>query len=242
MFEHLVRVGCLGHVGRFSSLEPRMFARGTRVVCRTSRGLEVGEILSPVERPVAASSRDARQATPACATPTSATAASQGTALERDETFERAGKLAQVYTSGDDPGNPAEESGDALGDDRADGQIVRRVTVEDDLLLARLARHARSAYDACSRLLRERGLSDLLVDVEHLLDGQSLYFYFLGGPSPEVERLTQELAATYEAQAQIGKFAAAMATGCGPDCGTESATGCGSGGCSTCAIAAACGK
>lgn len=195
MFEHLVRVGCLGHVGRFSSLEPRVFSRGTRVICRTSRGLEVGEILAIVEQ----------AATP---TPTVAT-----------ETEVR----------------PSRE-------ELADGQIVRRVTVEDDLLLARLARHARSAFDACSRLLRERGLNDLLVDVEHLFDGQSLYFYFLGGPSTEVERLTQELAATYEAQAQIGKFATALATGCGPDCGTESATGCGSHGCSTCAIAAACGK
>lgn len=43
---HLVRISVLGQVGRFVSVDPVMYPRGTRVVCRTRRGLEVGEVLS----------------------------------------------------------------------------------------------------------------------------------------------------------------------------------------------------
>lgn len=208
MFEHLVRIGCLGHVGRFSSVEPRRFGRGTRVVCRTSRGLEVGEILTAVEG--------------------SPTDVAPGEAESR---FGSAGSSAITAT-------PSRH--DVSAGRTGDGQILRRVTVEDELLLARLARHSRSAYDACTQLLRERGLNDLLLEVEHLFDGQSLYFYFLGTPSTEVEQLTHELAMAYDARAQIGKFADALTTGCGPDCGTERASGCGSHGCSSCAATSGC--
>lgn len=44
---HFVRLGVLGHVGRFTSVDAVAYSRGMRVVCRTSRGLEVGEILGP---------------------------------------------------------------------------------------------------------------------------------------------------------------------------------------------------
>src|SRR4051812_31114035 len=47
----LVRVGVLGHVGRFTSVDGARYPRAARVVCRTRRGLEVGEVLSDVEAP-----------------------------------------------------------------------------------------------------------------------------------------------------------------------------------------------
>jgi hypothetical protein len=89
----------------------------------------------------------------------------------------------------------------------------------------------------------ERGLQAVLVDVEHLFDGQSLYFYFLGETPPEIDALTAELAGVYEAKAQLQKFADTLTAGCGPKCGTGEAEGCGSvnGGCSSCAVAGACG-
>ena len=46
---HLLRVGALGRVGRFTAVDAVSYPRGTRVICRTSRGLEVGEILGPTE-------------------------------------------------------------------------------------------------------------------------------------------------------------------------------------------------
>jgi len=81
-----------------------------------------------------------------------------------------------------------------------------------------------------------------LVDVEHLFDGQGLFFYFLGEPPAEAARLTQQLAETYETTVEFRQFAETLAEGCGPGCGTAAAMG--QGGCescTTCAVAGACG-
>jgi cell fate regulator YaaT (PSP1 superfamily) len=175
--QHYVRFGLLGGVGRFAAADSQRYPRGARVVCRTGRGLEIGEVLAPLEA---------------------------------------------------EGGGPAE------------GTLLRRVTIEDDLLLARLEKNRDEAYRACSQRLVERGIAAVLVDVEHLFDGQSLYFYFLGETTPELDALTAELAELYEAQVQFRKFTDTLTAGCGPGCGTDEAeNGCQSGACSTCA--AACG-
>lgn len=176
---HFVRVGVIGHVGRFEPVDGVRYTRGARVICRTQRGLEVGEVLSAAD--------------------------SHSTAT--------------------------------------DGDLVRRLTVEDELLLARLDKHRDEAFDACNQLLAERGLDALLMDVEHLFDGSSLFFYFLGDVGPEVERLTNDLAATYEKEVKFSQFTDTLTDGCGPGCGTEEAAGngCSTGGCASCAVAGACG-
>jgi cell fate regulator YaaT (PSP1 superfamily) len=170
--QHFVRVGVLGSVGRFAAVSAERYRRGARVICRTPRGLEVGEVLSPAEQ---------------------------------------------------------------LARDACDGTLLRRVTTQDDLLLARLDKNRHEAFAACSARLAERGRPTVLVDVEHLFDGQSLYFYFLGQTTPELDTLTAELADVYEAKAQLQKFAETLAAGCGPDCGTKDG-GCGTSGCSTCSV------
>ena len=120
-----------------------------------------------------------------------------------------------------------------------DGQLLRAVTVEDDLLLHRLEKNRENAYAACVELLEQRQIEATLMDVEHLFDGSSLYFYFLGNVTSEIESVTRELAETYEAKVQFREFTDAVERGCGPDCGTETAEGCGTG-CSSCAVASAC--
>jgi hypothetical protein len=175
---HLVRVGALGNVGRFWSVDAACYARGQRVIVRTDRGLEVGEVLAPTE-----------------------------------EVHRRL----------------------------ADGVILRRMTVEDELLQARLCRNRDEAYAACTQRLREKGLDVLLLDVEHLFDGQSLYFYFLGPVTPEVEALSAELAEVYEAQVGYGRFVEAATAGCGPGCGTPEAAARACGSCASgCSLAGYC--
>jgi cell fate regulator YaaT (PSP1 superfamily) len=162
--QHLVRVGALGHVGRFAAVDAVRYPRHARVVVRTGRGLELGEILDP-------------------------------------------------------PAN----------------------VDEVQLLEARLEKNRQAAYTACAARLADLGLPATLMDVEHLFDGQTLLFYFLGEMTPELESLTQELAELYETQVQFRRFTEAVTEGCGPGCGTEAATG---GGCKTCAtgcaVASAC--
>ena len=128
-------------------------------------------------------------------------------------------------------------------DSRADvdGTILRGMTPEDWLLQTRLEKNRHAAFQACLEKLEAHGLCAPLVDVEQLFDGQSLFFYFLGEPDPEVEALVSTLAETYEAKVELAQFAEMLTSGCGPGCGTESAeNGCQST-CASCAIAGACG-
>ncbi|MEX2120100.1 MAG: PSP1 domain-containing protein [Pirellulales bacterium] len=176
---HLVRVGALGHVGRFAAVDATSYPRGSRVVVRTPRGLEVGEVLSPP-----------------------------------------AGR------------SPAAEP---------DGSILRPMTVQDQLLEERLGRRRHAAYQACQSRLKELGLSTLLMDVEHLFDGKTVVFYFLGEQPAELEPLTRELAEVYDAQVQFRSFAETLTNGCGPGCGTAEAAGQGCTSCATgCAVAGSC--
>jgi cell fate regulator YaaT (PSP1 superfamily) len=123
-----------------------------------------------------------------------------------------------------------------------DGTLLRRMTPEDELLQVRLERDRERAFARCARLLDERKLGATLVDVEHLFDGRSLFFYFLGEITEEVEALTQELAETYETTVRLRQFAHALQHGCGPGCGSDAAAGgCGTA-CSGCAVAGACAK
>ena len=64
--------------------------------------------------------------------------------------------------------------------DTPDGAVVRRQTETDKLLITRLEKNRHEAYQACVDLLEQHGLQAPLMDVEHLFDGRSLYFYFLG--------------------------------------------------------------
>ncbi|HVU88954.1 MAG TPA: PSP1 C-terminal domain-containing protein [Pirellulales bacterium] len=176
---HLVRVGTMGVVGRFDAAEAGRYARHTRVVVRTARGMEIGEVLSPPD------------------------------------------ELGSTHDH--------------------EGTILRAMTIEDRLLESRLAKNSHAAFAACQQRLNERGLSACLMDVEHLFDGRTLVFYFLGDVPAEVEHVTGELAEVYEAKAQFRNFADTLTNGCGPDCGTESAAGHGCTSCATgCAVASAC--
>jgi hypothetical protein len=143
-----------------------VYPRATRVVCRTPRGLELGEVLAQVEDGI-------------------------------------------VGADGSDQ--------NAVG---IEGEVIRRVTAEDDLLQQRLVLHRDEAFDACQQLLDERNVSAAVV----------------------AEAITAELANAYEAKSQIGQFAEALDLGCGPDCGTDDAAGCSSGACATCVVASACHK
>ncbi len=155
-------------------------------------------------------------------------------------------ELGEVLTSPDaaGPGDSFQEGGLSAGN--ADGTILRRVTAADELLRQRIERHRQEAFQRCADRVAELGLPVVLIDVEHLFDGSSLVFYFVGEQLPELEEIVAELTERYEAEVQFRKFTQTVEEGCGPGCGTKetcqtshaSSGGCGS--CATkCAIASA---
>ncbi len=121
-----------------------------------------------------------------------------------------------------------------------EGSLLRAMTVDDELLEARLQQNRLSAIEKCAERIAELELPVSLVDVEPLFDGQTIVFYFLGEETPEVERLVEELAETYETKVQFRRFAETLDVGCGPDCGTGTSTGCGSCSEGGCSLAKAC--
>ena len=174
---YLVRVGAMGHIGRFTPADAFHYDRGRRVIVRTQRGLEIGEVLAQVD------------------------------------------SEAQV---------------------EGDGPLLRAMTVEDDLLEQRLLKNRHEAFETCAARLEELQLPVQLMDVEHLFDGQTLMFYFLGDPPTDLPHLLDDLAERYDSRAQLSQFADTLTNGCGPSCGTEEGAGCGTS-CSTgCALSAMC--
>jgi hypothetical protein len=122
------------------------------------------------------------------------------------------------------------------------GRILRRMTPEDHLLWANLRSTAEEAHRACEALLERIGSSAVLLEVEPLLDGRTLYFHFLNEVDPALEQQLDQLIDTYQQTVAASQFAKLLEHGCGPGCGTEQATrGCGtSGGCVVCKVASAC--
>lgn len=178
MIPHLVRVGAFAQVGRFVPADATVYPRGARVVVRTSRGLEIGEVLA--------------------------------------------------YESNEGSPQPA------------NGALLRGMTIDDELLAARLDRNKHQALDACQRRIEQLNLGLTLIDGETLFDGRGVYFYFLGEPPAELEGLTAELADAFDAHVQFQAFADALTGGCGPDCGQSADGDSGCGACqSPCAAKAA---
>lgn len=170
---YLVRTGAWGEISQHRAVDGATYHRGDRVICKTVRGLEIGEVVADVET------------------------------------------------------------------DADSGQILRRMTDQDELLQKRLERYKRKAVQECRSKLVAAGIDAVLLEVEQLFDGRTLFFHFLGETNSDVEAITNELADAYEQHVRSRHFAKLLAEGCGPDCGTKAGGGC-SGGCAVCVVATAC--
>lgn len=170
---YLIRVGAFGVVVRCNSGDDAVYARGMRTVCRTERGVEIGQVIAVV---------------------------------------------------------PAS--------DASEGLILRRATTEDELLESRLRKYKAQAVQRCQAALASEAPETTLLEVDQLLDGRTLIFYFLGPVTHGVQALTDRLAEEYERKVRTRQFAKLLAEGCGPGCGTKEAGSCG--GCAVCVVASSC--
>jgi cell fate regulator YaaT (PSP1 superfamily) len=174
----LVRTGIFSEVAWFDSALGLRLDAGDEVICRTARGLEVGQVLAE--------------------------------------------------------GWKGANSEHASGSVQTSGRVLRPVNDQDRLLIERLDRFKLQAVESCEQLLTQRGINATLVEAEQLFDGKHLFFYFLGEPTPETDEVLEELSQQYDRRIGFSRFAARLAEGCGPGCGTTK-SGCGeSGGCSSC--------
>lgn len=175
---YLVRVGFQQHILPVQTGAVAL-TRGERILCRTARGVEMGEVLAATQSE----------------------------------------HVSIVDAS----------------------KLIRKSRPEDALLWKQLTALSVDASTACQTFLQEQSSPDILLDVEPLIDGRTLYFHFLGSPSPETEMRVQELSEIYQKSVASSRFATLLEHGCGPGCGTKEKSGCGTGGgCAVCAIAGGC--
>jgi hypothetical protein len=120
-------------------------------------------------------------------------------------------------------------------------KYVRRCQPEDQLLWGQLVNLSQDSAQACQTFLEERGSHDILIEVEPLLDGKTIFFHFLGEISASTEAYVEQLAEVYRKEIASSRFAHQLETGCGPGCGTAAKSSCGtSSGCSTCLLSGGC--
>ena len=174
---HLVRVGYQQDVIPVQAgLVP--LSRGDRIICRTSRGIEMGTVLTATQPDYVESS--------------------------------------------------------------VASKFIRKARPDDELLWRQLTTLSVEASRSCQAFLDDQNTTDVLLEVEPLIDGRTLYFHFLGTPSLETERYVDELSEIYQKSVASSRFAVLLEHGCGPGCGTKEKSGCGTGGCAVCAVAGGC--
>ncbi|MEJ5341942.1 MAG: regulatory iron-sulfur-containing complex subunit RicT [Thermogutta sp.] len=142
---YIVRFGAMRLLGIFTpAREGETFVRGDRVIVRTDRGLEVGEVL--IE------------------------------SSERTESFLT---------------NPMR------------GQIVRKMTAEDEREALQIRRRAPDEIARCERIIKELGLQMELVDVEHIFGGERIIVYYLADGRVDFRELVRRLASEFRTRIEM---------------------------------------
>jgi cell fate regulator YaaT (PSP1 superfamily) len=133
--KYIVRHGAMRLLGEFEPGNQPLWARGTRVIVRTERGVELGEVLC--------------------------------------ESTPRAVQLITEPTS---------------------GRILRAASSNDLESLKKAQEAETREMESCKRFIAQRQLEMELVDVEHILGGERVIFYFLAEKRVDFRDLVKDLA------------------------------------------------
>jgi cell fate regulator YaaT (PSP1 superfamily) len=144
MATFVVRYGQMRQIGEYESFEGRIHLRGERVLIRSDRGIEMGEVLCP--------------------------------------TTERTASFLE---------NPFR------------GQILRVATSEDLVAEQLLGERVKQGFAACEEFVRKRRLQMDLVDVEAILGGERMVFYYVSEKRVDFRELVKDLARTLQTRIEM---------------------------------------
>lgn len=144
MAKFVVRCGVMRMLGVFTPRGSDEYRRGDRVIARTNRGLEVGEVLC-------------------------------------EATDETVSQLSDPPT----------------------GQILRRMTSEDENELHHMQTSEADEFDRCARIIGKSGLNMQLVDVEHVFGGERIVVYYLAEGRVDFRELVKMLAAEFQTRIEM---------------------------------------
>lgn len=83
------------------------------------------------------------------------------------------------------------------------GEILRKATRDDSRNAEALTAIQRDGYEACLRLIKERRLQMNLVDVEAILGGERLVFYYLADKRVDFRELVKDLARIFRTRIEM---------------------------------------
>lgn len=144
MPKFVVRYGAMRGIGILSARGNDNYVRGTKVIARTERGLESGEVLCPATE--AATSRL------------------------------------------DNPGH---------------GQILRKMSIEDENELTHMKAQGQEEFQICEKHVRELGLEMELVDLEHVFGGERIVVYYLAEERVDFRELVKKLAVEFQTRIEM---------------------------------------
>jgi cell fate regulator YaaT (PSP1 superfamily) len=144
MPKYVARSGVMRALGVYSTSRDETCPRGTAVIIRTDRGLEVGEVLC------------------------------------------EATEAAVVNIK--NPGT---------------GQILRRMTPDDEREASRLHARERTEYETCERVIVEEGADMRLIDVEHIFGGERVVVYYLSENRVDFREIVRKLALEFQTRVEM---------------------------------------
>jgi cell fate regulator YaaT (PSP1 superfamily) len=98
---------------------------------------------------------------------------------------------------------PASERALALIPEPTRGRIVRAMTEDDQARADSLRQAEVREFETCKRFIAQRHLQMELVDVEHLLGGERIIFYFLAEKRVDFRELVKDLAREYRTRIEL---------------------------------------
>ena len=144
MPKYVVCHGVMRNLGVFSASRSDTYPRGTRVIARTSRGQEAGDVL-----------------------------------CEADE---------QAVSQLENPKN---------------GQILRRMSPQDEHEVKKIFEQERGEYETCGRRMKEMDLAMRLVDLERLYGGERVVIYYLADERVDFRELVKVLATDFQTRVEM---------------------------------------
>ena len=144
MADFVVRYGSMRFLGVFKAPGGVEYRRSARVIVRTERGLEAGEVLCEASAAV----------------------------------------LSQL-------------------EDPAEGQLLREMTSEDKIELARIGEHAHRELEVCQRYVEQLSLPMQLIDIEHVFGGERIIVYYLADNRVDFRELVRLLAGEFQTRIEM---------------------------------------
>jgi cell fate regulator YaaT (PSP1 superfamily) len=144
MPKYVVRYGVMRFLGVFSTSRGETFGRSARVIARTPRGQEAGEVLCEATEHAVANLRDPSQ-----------------------------------------------------------GQILRRMSAQDEIELRHIQTMERDEHEVCASRIAELQLDMRLVDLEHLFGGERVIVYYLSENRVDFRELVRQLASEFQTRIEM---------------------------------------